>query len=93
MSTHVVGIVPPDDIFRKMKSAYESCYAAGLRPPKEVLDFFKGETPDDKGVVIDLGSKDGVTEYVDADKTAQGFEVDITKLPKHVKIVRFANSW
>lgn len=90
MSTHVVGIIPPDDVWKKMKAAYDSCVAAGVSIPGEVDQFFNGETPDPAGVVVELGAP-CVEKW--SDDSRSGFEVDVTKLPPHVRIVRFYNSW
>lgn len=57
MSTHVVGIVPPDDDWKKMKQVYDACVAANIDVPDNVWDFFNNEEPDDAGVLIDLSKK------------------------------------
>lgn len=93
MSTHVVGIKPSDAKWKRMKEAYDACEAAGVVPPAAVLDFFGVEEPDEKGVVVELEETDCVQEYHDDRGTSAGFEVDVTKLPDDVKIVRFFNSW
>ncbi len=91
MSTHVVGIRPPDQTFKKMKAAWDACKAAGVAPPKAVVDFFNDETPDEAGVQIDI---DCAAEEWNSDQLcASGIEVDINKLPLGVKIIRFYNSY
>jgi hypothetical protein len=97
MSTFVVGIKPPDDHWRRMKAAWDACQAAGIEPPDTVYEFFNGEPPDEKGVVVGLDEFTGdrrhesVTEW--SSDTGEGYEVDVTKLPKDVTVVRFWNSW
>lgn len=104
MSTHVIGIKPPDETWKKMKTAWEACEAAGIDPPKEVLAFFDHVKPDERGVVVDLkyfcnpesepkktDLHPAVTKY--KAEMQEGFEVDVTKLPLDVKIIRFYNSW
>ena len=91
MSTHVVGFRPPDEKFQKMKAVWEACEKAGVRPPREVDDFFKGERPDENGVVVPIERSICVREY--KSDSEEGFEVDVTKLPPDVKIVRFYNAW
>ena len=97
MSTHVVAIRPPDDKWLKMKEAYESCRTAGVEPPKKVLDFFEGEEPDPAGVEVGSAGlrDDRMPRWVSQLKVEcmDGFEVDVTKLPKDVTIVRFYNSY
>jgi hypothetical protein len=93
-STYVHGFIPPDDRFQKMLGVYRACEKAGVPIPEEVEDFFNGEPPDEAGVKISLtcGStyKNAVKEYNDDD--TQGYEVDLTQLPKDIKILRFLNS-
>lgn len=93
MSTHVYGIKPPDDTWRRMKAVYEACEDAGILPPPEVDQFFDHEKPDDKGVIVglDCPAHEAVTEY--SDNSREGYEIDLSKLPKDIKIVRFLNSW
>lgn len=99
MSTRVIGIKPPDDQWRKMKAAYDACEAAGISPPGEVEAFFGGERPDEKGVVVELQRyEQGKKVYHPCcqpwdGEESSGFEIDITKLPPDVKVLRFYNSW
>ena len=68
--------------------------AAGINPPAEVSEFFDDEPPDDKGVITFLSSKPrcpGVTDFVTSYQA--GFDVEISKLPKDIAILRFYNSW
>ena len=40
MSTHLVGIVPPDDDWKKMKAVWDACDNADVDIPKDVSEFF-----------------------------------------------------
>lgn len=91
MSTSIVGFVPPDNKFKKMKAAYDACHKAGVEIPEEVSEFFQDEIPDDAGVSIDLEDHECVKEY--SEDMVHGFEVDISKVPKDVKIIRFSNCY
>lgn len=90
MSSHAVGIRPPNEKWKKMKAIWDACVAAGLEIPEEVENFFDGEPPDAKGVIVDLDEHSGVEPY-SADMRS-GFEIHLDKLPKDVKIIRFYNS-
>jgi hypothetical protein len=98
MSTHVVGSRPADEKWRKMKAVYDACTAASMEVPKEVEEFFGHERPDEAGVKIDL-SYDYRTKKTHEscsawkDDMQEGYEIDVSKLPKDVKIIRFYNSW
>lgn len=92
MYTYICGIVPPDDAWKRMKAVRDSCVAAGIAIPVDVCTFFNDRTPDERGVVIDKkGLGEAVTEY--KAEMSEGFEVDLTKLPKGVRLLRFYNSW
>ncbi len=94
MSTSVVGIRPADARFMAMFQIYENCEKAKVSIPKEVEEFFNGERPDEAGVVIDLTDKKykgAVKEW--SDDGSQGYEVDLSKLPKDITRLRFYNSW
>lgn len=91
MSTHVIGFKPPDDRWKAMKAARDACVAADVEIPEEISDFFEDQEPDEAGVEVQLDEAEGVKEYR-ADG-ADGFELEVAKLPKDVKIVRFYNSY
>lgn len=77
-----------------MKAVYEVCRKAKISLPKEVEDYFGGESPDALGVVVELHrGKDVcfVREYR-ADMQ-NGFEVYLDHLPKDIRILRFYNSY
>ena len=89
MSTHVIGFVPPDDDWRRHKAVWDACDAAGVAMPQETRDFFQDEPPDEAGVEVCL--KGAIRPW--NDKSRSGFEVIVEKLPPHVKIIRFYNSF
>ena len=96
MSTYVVGFKPVDAKLLKMKAVWDAREAAKVEIPEEVEDFFGSERPDASGVKLeesDLANDKGsaVSEY--NAEGENGYEVDLTKLPKDVKIIRFVNSY
>ena len=90
MHSHVIGIRPPDEKWKKMKAAWDACEAADLQIPDAVGDFFKWERPNDAGVVVELDQE--CCRPYKADMQ-EGFTVDVSKLPKDVRLVRFINSY
>lgn len=74
-----------------MKAAWDACKASGLEPPDELQEFFDWRDPSDApGVEITLEepcAKEWKDEY------REGYEVDITALPKGVRFIRFFCSW
>ena len=91
MSSGVVAFRPADEEWKRMKKVWDACKEANISPPDEVVDFFNDEFPDKNGVRIDIERTECCKKY-SADMM-DGFEVDITKLPKGVKIIRFYNSY
>ena len=89
MSTYICGIVPPNDTWLKMKAVHDACRLASVDVPDVVTEFFNGDMPDDKGVIIDISN---IAEKYSANGE-HGFEIDIEKVPKHIKTIRFINSW
>ena len=89
MSTYVTGIIPADSKYLKMLHIFNECKEVGIDPPKEVWDFFRGEIPDPDGVVVSL--VDIAIEY--SHEMSQGVSIDVDKIPKQVKTIRFVNSW
>lgn len=90
MSTHCVGFRPTDEQWEGMKTIWDTCEALNIPIPQEVDAFFDGEPPGDKpGQHVSLG--DAATEYQGTD--ANGYEIDVAKLPPGITIVRVYNSW
>lgn len=86
MDSYVVGIVPPDDTWMKMKAIYDICLKAKVTIPKEVVDFFGGDVPDRSGVIVEI-------PHTIFNEHGVGYDVKVEDIPKHVKIIRFYNSW
>jgi hypothetical protein len=91
MSTFVIGIKPPDDKWKKMKAARDSCIVADIPIPDEIDDFFQGEEPDEKGVLVYL--KEDKCCSLHCKEGEKGYEIDLSKLPNDIKILRFVNSY
>lgn len=89
MSTHIVGFIPPDEDWKKMKQVWDACETAGIEVPEPVRKFFNWEIPDEQGVEIHLA----VTGWTGDDDTSEGFELEVDKIPPNVKVIRFYNSW
>jgi len=89
MNSYIVAFRPPDETFKKMKTVSDACIKAGVDLPTEVSRFFGDSESDPKGVEIDI--KDAIEEWTG--DMSQGFQVDLGKLPKDVKYIRFYNQW
>lgn len=91
MSTHVIGIRPATAEYKKKVAAYEACQAAGVAIPRELEEYFNGESPNPDGMEVEIEDTDAVDEY--NDDSQQGFDVNIKELPKGVTIIRFYNAY
>lgn len=89
MSTYVVGFRPPDEKWKAMKAVYDSCLSARVDVPKDVEEFFGFSPPDSSGVEVNL--KDAIQEWWR--EGANGFQIEIEKIPKDIKFIRFYNTW
>lgn len=90
MSTRCVGFRPADELWKRMKTIWDTCDDAGVAVPSEVEAFFASVPPGDKpGQEIPLG--DAATQY--RGEEAEGYEIDVTKLPPGVQIIRVYNQW
>jgi hypothetical protein len=87
MSTHVIGFAPPDEKWQQMKAIRDACKAAKVAVPKDVEDFFDWQEPDPAGVEVELT----MVEW--SDDGREGLEIEVEKIPAHVKRIRFYNSW
>jgi hypothetical protein len=95
MLSYTVGIKPPDETWRKMVAVYDACADAGIDPPRDVENYFAGDRPDDAGVIVEdatLRDCGAVREWTDGDMR-EGIEVDLTKIPKDITVIRFINSY
>lgn len=89
MSTYVVGFRPADETWRKMKAIWDLCREAKVPPPAEVKAFFRGGSPENPGMEVDI--KAAVSEH--HEDATDIYEVALDRLPKDVRYVRFYNSW
>ena len=42
MSTHLIGLIPADAKYKKMRAIWENCYEYDIRIPPEVEKYFEG---------------------------------------------------
>lgn len=96
MSTHIKGFTPDTDAeYQRHKKVLLVCQEAEVELPKETAKYFGSEEANEETLEskleVDLVLGKHYTEY-SADMT-EGFEVDLTKLPKGVTKLRFSNSY
>jgi hypothetical protein len=88
--TFVVGFRPPDETYSRMKVSYDCHCELDRDPPHQVRDYFGlMGWPDEAGAEAPRG--DGLREWEGC--MSAGYEIDLDKLPKDVKIIRFINQW
>lgn len=95
MSTYVLAVRDLTKKFNTLWNIKEQCDKADISYPKEVIEFFgdmlheSREYTESELLTFDLEEKDGVKEL----EGSSGFEVELSKLPKDIKKIRFVNSW
>ena len=77
---HFEGIRDPDERFRQMFAVYNACQQAGVDVPGEVREFFDGDVPDPRGLVVELPTTEN--ERTGAE------ELRVADIPKSVTILR-----
>ena len=88
-SLAVVGFRPPDAEHETMRQAWLALVDAGLPVPTQLDEYFDYQHPEETGTEIDLeewGEGECFTEI------KAGFEIDVTKLPPGIKIIRVYDS-
>lgn len=98
MPMSVEAFKPPNEKWKTMKAVWDACDRAGLEPPEEVIEYFNGESPDEVGVKVGdwgMGTPKLYPPWLAQWRTPMqhGFEIDTSKLPKDVSIVRFVCPW
>ncbi len=86
MNYSVKGITSTkDEHYKRMKAIYDNCITEEIAPPDEVLyDYFDGEIPDERGIVIDL--EEHTIEWQGEDNF--GIEISLAGLPKNITTIR-----
>lgn len=96
MSTHIQAFIPDQDAeYKRHKIVLLVCSDAKVSLPEETAQYFGSKVADkallEEKLQIMLTKGE---HYVDYDEDmCQGFEVDLTKLPKGVTKLRFFNSY
>ncbi len=94
MSTYVVGVRNLDGEFAKMIRVKKACDEAGVGYPPEVKSYFKYPNENEEYLRQEMEEiilKDAVIKR--NFEMQEIFEVDLSKLPKEVKAIRFINSY
>jgi hypothetical protein len=96
MSTHIQAFTPDTDAeYQKHKKVFLVCLEADISLPKETAEYFGTENPEewalDEKLSVDLEEDVHYKEW--SEDSSQGFELDLTKVPKGVTKIRFYNNW
>ncbi len=96
MSSHIQAFIPDTDAtYQKHKKVLLVCLEAGVGLPKETAEYFGSSEPEeyllDEKLSVTLKLGKHYEEY--NAEMCEGFEVDLTKLPKGITKLRFYNSY
>ena len=91
MSTHIEAFTPDTDReYKKHLEVYVMCDKLGVSLPKETEKYFNGDIPEER-LRIELEKGEHYNDWFE--DSSEGYEVDLTKLPKGVTKLRFYNNW
>lgn len=76
---------------KAMKSILEGCSKLGIEPPPEVRQFFQQTFAD--GMLVELLPPDHPAMKSFDDDMKSGWEVELSKLPPDVKVLRFFHDY
>jgi hypothetical protein len=76
------------DVVEEMKAVYDACKKAKVQIPEDVMRFFNWSDPDPLGVEVEIPHR-----AFNSERKGQGIEIDVSRIPKDVAVVRFYNSW
>ncbi len=83
----VLGIIPKDKQWNRMKDAYFSCKRAGIDPPEEVLEFFDYGEPDRDG-------SDVIVKFTEEHHTNKEIVVvHLKDIPEGVEIIKIVDEY
>lgn len=89
----VIGYRPADERWDLMKDIWNACRKANVPIPRDVEDYFDGEDPNGKpGMEVYLVNFAGAVKEIHSEGS-HSYQVDLSKLPKDIKFVRFEISW
>ncbi len=98
MSTSIVAVRDLRETFDKMWAAKEACEEAGIDYPEELKKYFGSnieydckDSAEQEMLTYSLSGEPGVVQW--GAEMQEGYEVDLRKLPKDVKIIRFFNAF
>lgn len=96
MSTHIRAFIPDTDPeFQKHKEILLLCNQHNVTLPKETALYFGDDSPNeyllDEKLEVELAEGIDYIEY--REDSIEGYEVDLTRLPKGVTKLRFYNNW
>lgn len=97
MSTHIKAFIPDTDPeYLRHKKVLDVCREQNVYLPAQTAEYFGGSTipywgMEDEKLEVKLKEDVHYTHY--SEDSIDGFEVDLTKLPKGVTKLRFYNNW
>lgn len=90
-SLNIKGVCEPDEQFKKMKEAWDTCKTAGVEIPEEIAnEYFNYNPPPEEGMLIDIETTVGhngdrfMVDGVRSGPKGNYRLVDLSKVPKRV---------
>ena len=96
MSTYIRGFIPNTDAeYKKHAKVLVACAEAEVELPKQTADYFGSKEAYEELLEekLEVKLKNGTHYKAWSSDMQEGYEVDLTKLPKGVTKLRFYNSY
>lgn len=96
MSSYVQGLRDLDGKFKQMMEMKKLCDEKGFSYPKEVTEYFGSHLGESDKYITEQMQEVSLPKdlvKVSTDDSREFYDIDISRLPKEVKTIRFVNSY
>lgn len=87
MKAYVLAFKKKDEKYEKMAAIYDACSVAGISSPREVVDYFCDNSPEEYQCLYDAIPDESIMNY--SSTKGHIIQVDLSKLPEHISVLRF----
>lgn len=89
ISIHLKGLRDLDGKFKDMLDLKHLCDKTGVNYPKELDDYFRGQTYENEKYLKELLETVSLKKRDFREDNSEGFEIDLKDIPEEVKTLRF----
>ena len=83
----IIGIIPTDERFEKIRNIYNAYVEAGMRVPTNIMEYFDNKNPND---VTELDVDINMALHRTSGPDGEIFEIELSRLPRtDITAIRF----